>query len=81
MEKSFLLQVIEQSQLEERYHENLPLQLSVSAGMAVYGRDTSQIYDLIEYADEAMYQAKKAGKNQYRSFSEEGSIVSITVTN
>lgn len=51
---------------------NQSLPLSVSAGMAVYGRDTNQIYELIEYADVAMYQAKKAGKNQYRSFSELG---------
>lgn len=49
---------------------NQPLPLSVSAGMAVYGSDTNQIYELIEYADVAMYQAKKAGKNQYRSYSQ-----------
>lgn len=48
--------------------DNKALPLSISAGMAVYGRDTNQIYDLIEYADFAMYQAKKAGKDQYRIF-------------
>ena len=48
--------------------DNQSLPLSISAGMAVYGRDTNQIYDLIEYADFAMYQAKKAGKDQYRIF-------------
>ncbi len=35
-----------------------------SAGMAVYGRDTENVYELIEYADFAMYEAKKAGKTR-----------------
>lgn len=52
---------------------NRPLPLTISAGMAVYGSDTKQIYELIEYADVAMYQAKKAGKNQYRSYAEKSS--------
>lgn len=39
-----------------------------SAGMAIYGKDTTEIYDLIEYADFAMYEAKRAGKNTYRVF-------------
>ena len=38
------------------------------AGMAVYGQDTRDIFDLIDYADFAMYQAKKSGKNTFRSF-------------
>ena len=42
--------------------------LSVSAGMACYGEDTTDIYDLIEYADFAMYIAKRSGKNQYAVF-------------
>jgi len=42
--------------------------LSISAGVAIYGRDTSDIYELIEYADFAMYNAKKAGKNGLQVF-------------
>lgn len=42
--------------------------LSVSAGMASYGKDTTEIYDLIEYADFAMYKAKRSGKNRYAVF-------------
>jgi diguanylate cyclase (GGDEF)-like protein len=41
------------------------LPVALSAGMAVYGRDTAEIYELIEYADQAMYAAKRKGKNRY----------------
>ena len=47
---------------------NVQIKVSVSAGMAVYGKDTLEIYDLIEYADFAMYHAKKSGKNCCRIF-------------
>ena len=39
-----------------------------SAGMAVYGRDTNHVYELIDYADFAMYAAKNAGKNMFSVF-------------
>ncbi|WP_409228633.1 GGDEF domain-containing protein [Gudongella sp. SC589] len=42
--------------------------INCSAGMAVYGKDTKEIYDLIEYADFAMYEAKNSGKNSYSRF-------------
>lgn len=42
--------------------------VSISAGMAVYGRDTWEINELIELADFAMYQAKSRGKGQYYVF-------------
>lgn len=41
------------------------LTIAVSAGMSVYGKDTDEIYELIEYADHAMYLAKRRGKNRY----------------
>lgn len=47
------------------------LELSLSVGMAVYGVDTKEIYEIIEYADYAMYCAKKAGKNRYARFNRE----------
>ncbi len=49
---------------------DLQLPLSISAGMAVYGVDTSEIYELIEYADFAMYNAKRNGKNQFQAFNQ-----------
>ncbi len=45
------------------------LPLAISAGMAVYGVDTMEIYDLIECADQAMYNAKRMGKNRYSVYS------------
>lgn len=42
--------------------------LGASVGMAVYNMDTTNVYDLIDFADFAMYLAKKAGKNQYARF-------------
>lgn len=48
--------------------ESGDIPLAVSAGMAVYGKDTKEVYDLIEYADYAMYKAKRSGKNRYAVF-------------
>lgn len=49
--------------------EDLPLSFSV--GMSVYNKDTTEIYDLIEHADFAMYEAKNAGKNGFNFFNAE----------
>ncbi len=46
----------------------LLLPISCSLGMAVYGQDTRDIYNLIDYADFAMYEAKAAGKGRYSQF-------------
>lgn len=46
------------------------LPLAVSAGMSVYGKDTCEIYELVENADHAMYAAKRKGKNRYHVFNQ-----------
>ncbi|MGD9676936.1 MAG: GGDEF domain-containing protein [Vulcanibacillus sp.] len=46
----------------------IKLPVSISVGMAIYGRDTKNIFELIDYADFAMYQAKNTGKNHYCVF-------------
>ena len=47
---------------------NGALPISISAGMAVYCKDTRDVYAMIEYADFAMYMAKKNGKSGYCTF-------------
>lgn len=44
------------------------LPIAISAGMSVYGIDTLDIYELIEFADFAMYAVKRRGKNSYGIF-------------
>ena len=43
--------------------DGLSLPISISAGVSIYGIDTKEIYELIEFADFAMYAAKRKGKN------------------
>ncbi len=45
--------------------------IGISVGMALYGIHTRDIFELIEYADYAMYQAKRAGKGGWRLFDPE----------
>lgn len=40
------------------------LQLTISIGVSMYSRHYSHYTDMIEVADQAMYQAKKAGRNK-----------------
>ena len=48
------------------------LAVSASIGIAVfYGHESSAEEHLIQQADQAMYEAKAAGKNQYKFFAEE----------
>lgn len=44
------------------------LPVSLSVGMAAYGSDAKQVNELLEYADFAMYKAKRKGKNRYYKF-------------
>ena len=46
----------------------LNLQVSASIGVAIYPMDSSDADLLIRHADQAMYQAKRAGKNRYHLF-------------
>jgi diguanylate cyclase (GGDEF)-like protein/PAS domain S-box-containing protein len=67
-------------QLFERIHQSLSqaytidghtINISTSSGITFYPRDTGDIDTLIRHADQAMYQAKLAGKNQFHLFSVE----------
>lgn len=47
------------------------LAIACSIGFAIYNQDTNNLYELIDYADWAMYEAKRAGKQQYKIFDKE----------
>ncbi len=47
---------------------NLVLRVSASIGVTLYPQDDSDADQLLRHADQAMYQAKQAGKNRYHLF-------------
>ena len=47
------------------------LEISVSIGISVFPRDSSNVNDLIKHADTAMYSAKESGRNTYRFYTQE----------
>ena len=49
-------------------HDNHEIPIQLSMGFAIYNLHSDNIYQLIDYADFAMYQAKKAGKGCCRVF-------------
>lgn len=53
------------SRFVEKYNVGL------SIGIALYPHDTENYHVLIKYADIAMYNAKRGGKNQYRVYDDE----------
>ncbi|GAB4211492.1 MAG: hypothetical protein Fur007_01920 [Rhodoferax sp.] len=58
-------------------HEGVPLQVSASIGLSFYPQHPApDLQALLRQADEAMYQAKQSGKNQYAIYREPQSIES-----
>ncbi len=47
------------------------LDISVSIGVSVFPKDSSDINELIKHADTAMYSAKESGRNTYRFYTQE----------
>jgi len=47
------------------------LEISVSIGISVFPKDSSNVNDLIKHADTAMYSAKESGRNTYRFYTQE----------
>ena len=47
---------------------DLQLDVTVSAGVATYAGGDDTVADVLHRADEALYEAKRAGRNQTRSF-------------
>lgn len=57
------------TQVSDRYIEKYGVGLSI--GVALYPYHTTNYHVLIQYADVAMYYAKRAGKNTYRVYEDE----------
>lgn len=47
------------------------LVISASIGIAIFPLDTENEENLVQFADKAMYEAKKSGRNQYHFFKQE----------
>ena len=58
--------------------QNKPLVINVSVGLAFYPRDGSDPHTLLKLADEAMYQAKRNGKNCLRVLEEMAPILPVS---
>jgi len=48
--------------------DTLSLTISASIGISLYPADNADLDSLLRHADQAMYQAKKAGRNRYHLF-------------
>lgn len=58
------------SQLALPFHiENLELKIGASIGISLFPADGHDAHLLVNYADDAMYRAKQAGRGTYRFFS------------
>ena len=50
--------------------DQISIQISASLGITVSPQDSSDIKSLLKFADQAMYAAKHAGKNQFKFYAE-----------
>ena len=68
--EAILSRMLQAAALPVKVRQNM-LQLSASLGVTLYPQDGSDADTLLRHADQAMYQAKQAGKNRYHLFDPE----------
>ncbi|BAF69632.1 GGDEF and EAL domain-containing protein [Nitratiruptor sp. SB155-2] len=66
-----VLEKIKESVAKEYRYGNINFSVSCSLGIAIFPDDSDDIETLTRYADIAMYEAKKSGKNRFVFFKEE----------
>ncbi len=54
--------------------ENMTFNLTASIGISMFSAGTDNSHELLRFADTAMYEAKKSGKNQFEVFHQDMSI-------
>ncbi len=68
-----IISMCAEDSLFERIMANHQLQVSCSLGYALYPTNARSLQELVEAADQAMFEAKKSGKNCYKmSFRQTG---------
>ena len=73
-ECEFVLERLLESAARPLQLDSHSLQVSASLGAALYPQDGTEPDTLLRHADQAMYQAKQAGKNRYQLFDVEQDI-------
>ena len=73
-ESEFVLERLLEAAAQPLQLDNKRLQVSASLGAALYPQDGTEPDILLRHADQAMYQAKQAGKNRYQLFDVEQDI-------
>lgn len=68
--KTFKTEVIRPIKISD-----IELDLAISLGFAEYPKDSDEIHVLIDQADDAMYNAKKSGKNRFFIYQNEGNKI------
>jgi len=66
----FVLKRIQEVILQPMIHEGVSHQVSVSMGISLYPQDGTNINELIEKADKAMYTVKADQRNNYKFYSD-----------
>jgi len=68
---SKLVQKIMDQTIQSIVVDKYILYITISIGISIYPKDSTNIQDLLKYADSAMYKAKDEGRNNFQFYSSE----------